>query len=286
MPVTEAREILAVVAARLADAGIDTSQLDARLLLATALQRDEAVLPHETLDRWTADEAARLDGFVERRIAGEPLSRIRGWREFWSLRFMLSPDTLDPRPDSETLVAAAVAAGGQMKTPRILDLGTGSGCLLLACLAELPDASGCGVDISDNAVETARQNAHALGLAERIRFQPAAFADDLTALGSFDLVISNPPYIPRNEIAALAPEVASFDPVRALDGGGDGLASWRQVMPAIACHLASSGQAFVEIGAGQAPQVTPIAAAAGLQVTDMHADLGGIVRCLTLSHAS
>jgi release factor glutamine methyltransferase len=142
------------------------------------------------------------------------------------------------------------------------------------------------VDISDNAVETARQNAHALGLAERIRFQPAAFADDLTALGSFDLVISNPPYIPRHEIAALAPEVASFDPVRALDGGGDGLASWRQVMPAIARHLASSGQAFVEIGAGQAPQVTPIAAAAGLQVTDMHADLGGIVRCLTLSHAS
>ena len=103
---------------------------------------------------------------------------------------------------------------------------------------------------------------------------------------SFDLVISNPPYIPRHEIAVLAPEVASFDPVRALDGGGDGLASWRQVMPAIARHLASSGQAFVEIGAGQAPQVTPIAAAAGLQVTDMHADLGGIVRCLTLSHVS
>jgi release factor glutamine methyltransferase len=285
MPVTEARDVLAGVAARLADAGIDTSQLDARLLLATALQRDDAVLPHETLDRWTADDAAALNGLVERRIAGEPVSRIRGWREFWSLRFMLSPDTLDPRPDSETLVAAAVAAGRQTKAPRILDLGTGSGCLLLACLAELSDASGCGVDISSNAVETARQNAGALGLSGRARFQTAAFADDLTALGSFDMVISNPPYIPSAEIASLAPEVASFDPARALDGGGDGLESWRQVMPAIGRQLAKTGSAFVEIGAGQAPQVTPIALAAGLQVTATHADLAGVVRCLALTHA-
>ena len=278
----EAREILTRTAAHLGEAGIATPQLDARLLLAIALGRDTAVLPHETLLHWNDDLAADLARLVGRRAAGEPVSRIRGWREFWSLRFLLSADTLDPRPDSETLVAAAVNEGRKMAAPRLLDLGTGSGCLLLACLSELPQATGTGIDISDGAVATASQNATCLGLACRARFERARFDDDLTAYGGFDLVICNPPYIPSGEIATLSAEVASFDPVRALDGGDDGLLAWRQVLPAIARRLAAGGQAFVEIGAGQQAAVTAIARECGLALSQTHADLAGIVRCLEL----
>ena len=190
----EARDILTCAAARLGEAGIAAPQLDARLLLAIALGRDMAVLPHETLPHWNDDLAADLARLVSRRAAGEPVSRIRGWREFWSLRFVLSADTLDPRPDSETLVAAAVNEGRKMAAPRLLDLGTGSGCLLLACLSELPQATGTGIDVSDGAIATASQNATCLGLASRARFETARFDDDLTAYGGFDLVICNPPF--------------------------------------------------------------------------------------------
>ena len=278
----EARDILTCAAARLGEAGIAAPQLDARLLLAIALGRDMAVLPHETLPHWNDDLAADLARLVSRRAAGEPVSRIRGWREFWSLRFVLSADTLDPRPDSETLVAAAVNEGRKMAAPRLLDLGTGSGCLLLACLSELPQATGTGIDVSDGAIATASQNATCLGLASRARFETARFDDDLTAYGGFDLVICNPPYIPSGEIATLSAEVASFDPIRALDGGDDGLLSWQQVLPAIARRLAPGGQAFVEIGAGQQAAVTAIAGECGLAVSQTHADLAGNVRCLEL----
>ncbi|MGC6497815.1 MAG: peptide chain release factor N(5)-glutamine methyltransferase [Candidatus Puniceispirillaceae bacterium] len=282
----DARTILNGIAARLDAAGIDTARLDARILLAIALGRDDAVLPHETLPHWDDDLEDAVASLVNRRLAGEPVSRIRGWREFWSLRFLLSPDTLDPRPDSETLVAAALDAGRLMSAPRLLDLGTGSGCLLLACLSELPDATGLGLDISSAAIGIAAQNATQLALAERADFETASFADDLDVYGTFDLVISNPPYIPVGEVATLAPEVTKFDPVRALDGGEDGLASWRDVLPAIARRLAADGQAFVEIGAGQQAAVTGIAADCGLTVFQSHADLAGIVRCLGMRHAA
>jgi len=282
----DARTILNAIAARLDAAGIDTARLDARILLAIAIGRDDAVLPHETLPHWDDDLEDAVASLVDRRLAGEPVSRIRGWREFWSLRFLLSPDTLDPRPDSETLVAAALDAGRLMSAPRLLDLGTGSGCLLLACLSELPDATGLGLDISSAAIGIAAQNATQLALAERADFETASFADDLDVYGTFDLVISNPPYIPVGEVATLAPEVTKFDPVRALDGGEDGLASWRDVLPAIARRLAADGQAFVEIGAGQQAAVTGIAADCGLTVFQSHADLAGIARCLGMRHAA
>lgn len=282
----DAFTILNRIAARLVTAGVETARLDARLLLATALGRDDAVLPHETLLEWNDDLEDSLARLVDRRLAGEPVSRIRGWREFWSLRFLLSPDTLDPRPDSETLVAAALKAGQLMSTPRLLDLGTGSGCLLLACLSELPEATGLGLDISSAAVVTAAQNATHLALSERAHFETASFADDLGIYGMFDLVICNPPYIPAGEVATLVPEVNKFDPARALDGGEDGLASWREVLPAIARQLVADGQAFVEIGATQQAAVTAIAADCGLIVSQSHADLAGIVRCLGMRHAA
>ena len=282
----DARIILNGIAARLVTAGVDTARLDARILLATALGRDDAVLPHETLSNWDDDLEDDLARLLDRRLAGEPISRIRGWREFWSLRFLLSPETLDPRPDSETLVEAALEAGRLMSTPRLLDLGTGSGCLLLACLSELPDATGLGLDVSSAAVGIAAQNATHLALAERAHFGTASFADDLEDYGMFNLIICNPPYIPAGEVATLAHEVTKFDPARALDGGEDGLGVLREALPAIARRLAADGQAFVEIGAGQEAAVTVIAADCGLTVFQSHADLAGIVRCLGMRHAA
>ncbi|MEK9960755.1 MAG: peptide chain release factor N(5)-glutamine methyltransferase [Rhodobiaceae bacterium] len=282
----EARSILMLVQARLLDAGIDSAALDARLLLGMALGRDDAVLPHETLVGWTAGHGGALDAMIERRLAGEPVSRIRGWREFWSLRLALSPDTLDPRPDSETIVTAALARakqrGGRL---RLLDLGSGSGALLLACLSELPRASGIGIDISAGAVRTAAANATRLGLGDRAVFTEGDFADPDAGGEGFDLVLCNPPYIPQAEINRLAREVTLFDPRLALDGGDDGLASWRRVMPRIADGLAPGGRAFVEIGAGQQAQVTAIARAAGLQAAGDAGDLAGIVRCLVFAAA-
>ncbi len=288
----EARSILIAAAERLAagDAvskhnpntripNADEAKLDARLLLAELLGRDDAVLPHETIAEWHPGLAARYEQLLERRLQGEPVSRIRGWREFWSLRFDLSPDTLDPRPDSETIVEAALAwAKTRPSGLRLVDLGTGSGCLLLACLSELEDAVGRGIDISNDAIKVAERNALALGLASRSRF----FQGDFAAVNFLpsDLILSNPPYIPTGEIASLAPEVAKFDPMRALDGGDDGLECWRIVIPVIAAGLTVKGRAFVEIGEGQADAVTGIAAAHGLKPYGQHADFSGIVRCL------
>lgn len=280
----EARSILVPAQARLRAAGIDSAALDARLLLGIVLGRDDAVLPHETLAGWTAEQGGAFDALMERRLAGEPVSRIRGWREFWSLRVALSPDTLDPRPDSETIVAAALSWAGQRGgRMRLLDLGSGSGALLLACLSELPRASGIGIDISAGAVRTATANATRLGLGDRASFVEGNFEDPDIGGHGFDLVLCNPPYIPLAEINGLAREVTGFDPLLALDGGDDGLASWRRVMPRIADGLAPGGRAFVEIGAGQQAQVTAIAMAAGLQPVDDADDMAGIVRCLVFA---
>ena len=283
----EARTILLPAQARLRDAGIDSAALDARLLLGIALGREDAVLPHEMLCDWTQERRQTFAGVLERRLAGEPVSRIRGWREFWSLRFALSSETLDPRPDSETIVAAALAFAQQRRAAplRLLDLGSGSGALLLACLSELPAASGVGIDISAGAVETAAANAARLGLDERAAFLEGDFANTGIGGDGFDLILCNPPYIRKAEIGALAREVAGFDPHLALDGGDDGLASWRCVMPRIAAELAPGGHAFVEIGAGQQAQVTRIAMAAGLQAVDDAGDMAGIVRCLVFAAA-
>ena len=284
----EARDILVPATRRLATAGIDGAALDCRLLLAAAIGRDEAVLPHETITGFDAVAADRFSAFVERRASGEPVSRIRGWREFWSLRFDLSPATLDPRADSETIVITALEEAGAMQDAalRLLDLGCGSGALLLACLSELGTATGCGVDIDPLAVETARGNAGRLGLGARASFLQGDFADPQVGAAGFDLVLCNPPYIPAAQIATLAPEVARFDPRLALDGGEDGLACWRAVLPRIAAGMAPQGRALVEIGAGQEEAVDMLAREAGLGMMRQVRDLGGIVRCLVFHHNS
>jgi release factor glutamine methyltransferase len=244
-------------------------------------------LPHE--DIAPMDQACddRLTAMVARRLEGEPISRIRGWREFWSLRFALSPATLDPRPDSETLIDAAVkwASRNAVKDRplRLLDLGTGSGCLLLALLSELPKAHGVGIDIVPEALATARRNAASLGLGDRAVFAEHSFTDELGAFGYFDVILSNPPYIPTGEIDGLAVDVKSFDPTLALDGGADGMACWTRLLPRLAAVLAVNGMAFVEIGRGQENAVIAAAEKVNLQFSDSHCDLAGITRGLAFS---
>ena len=277
----EARHILQPLSAALQQAGIASAIIDARCMLGIVLGRDDAVLPHEMIARWQPEQSRALEALRQRRQTGEPISRMRGWREFWSMQFRLSPATLDPRPDSETVIAAALGwARDQAPAARILDLGTGSGCLLLTCLAELPQASGVGIDISAGALEMAAMNASQYGLVARTMFYQQDFATDLTAHGQFDLILSNPPYIPSADIEMLDADVRHFDPLAALDGGADGLACWRVLCPQIAIALSDGGMAFVEIGAGQGKSVGMLGRASGLRLLGSFADLSGHERCL------
>lgn len=272
---------LAESAAQLSAAGISDARREARLLVAAALGWDAARVLGFPEAEMTAAARRRLDELMARRSAREPISRILGYREFWSLRFELSADTLDPRPDSETLIEAALAALGEReRVYRLLDLGTGSGCLLLALLSELPNALGTGVDLSERALETARRNAVALGLMGRAQFMRGNWGDGL--VGGWDVMLANPPYIPSHALQTLMPEVARYEPKLALDGGTDGLQAYRALAPEIARLLAPTGIAAVEVGAGQAPAVATIMAGAGLVLRGIRHDLNGMDRCLLL----
>jgi len=256
------------------EAGIDSARLDARVLLGHAL----GCSPSEVMLRLGDPAPAAFDGLLDRRAAREPVSRILGRREFWSLDFALTPDTLDPRPDSETLVASAREAFPSAQPCRVLDLGTGSGCLLLAVLSDRPNWSGLGTDISEGAIAAATANAGALGLARRAAFRRGDWDEGIDDV--FDLVLSNPPYIPSAEIAGLAPEVTRFDPLRALDGGSDGLDAYRRLAPIAARRLATNGRAIFEHGIGQGDAVAALMGEAGLVPLDRPRDLSGIARCV------
>ncbi|MDX3808185.1 MAG: peptide chain release factor N(5)-glutamine methyltransferase [Bosea sp. (in: a-proteobacteria)] len=276
--VREARR-LAVLALR--EVGIGTAGLDARLLLEGSLGTRE-LDPDRALD---AASAATFTGFLERRLAGEPVWRILGEREFWGLTFRLSPATLEPRPDSETIVEAALAqlGGRRDEDLSILDLGTGTGCLLIALLSECRRASGLGVDLSDEACRTAAGNAALNGVAARASFRQGSWTEGLN--GFFDLIVSNPPYIPTSEIAALSVEVREHDPRLALDGGSDGLAPYRIFARSLPGLLAPGGFVVFEIGAGQKPDVVSIMAAGGLELQASRHDLGGHERALIFAPA-
>jgi release factor glutamine methyltransferase len=212
-------------------------------------------------------------------IAHEPLSRIIGRREFWGLEFMLSGDTLDPRPESETVVEAVLARlPDRTGAYRFLDLGTGTGCLLLALLSEFPRAIGVGIDIAAGAARTARRNAELLGLGGRAHF---VVGDWVRAVaGGFDAVVANPPYIATPAVARLAPEVRNHDPHRALDGGADGLLAYRAIAVDLHRLLLSGGIFAAEIGQGQADSVAAILVQNGLAIDGLAHDLAGIVRCV------
>jgi release factor glutamine methyltransferase len=221
---------------------------------------------------------------LRRTLAHEPLSRILGQREFWGLEFELSADTLDPRPETETVVEAVVARlsdrGGSY---RFLDLGTGSGCLLLALLSEYPAASGIGVDLAPGGVATAAGNAARLGFAPRAAFVQGDWAAGLK--GTFDVVVANPPYIASTDLPSLPPEVREYDPPLALDGGADGLAAYRAIAADLPRLLAPGGVFACEVGAGQHAAVAGIIVAAGLVIDAMVPDLAGIPRCILAGRA-
>lgn len=268
--------------ARFKSAAIDSAELDARMLVGAALGLDLTGLITAAGRLVTANELIRLEDFARRRLDGEPVARILGTREFWGLPLSLSAATLVPRPDTETVVELALEmlrASSPGHPLRIADLGTGSGAILLALLSELPDAIGFGTDISVAALQTARGNAVDLGLAGRAAFLACDYASALS--GPFDLVVSNPPYIRAADIAGLATEVRNFDPLRALDGGPDGLDAYRALVPQAARLLAPHGALVVEVGQGQDADVGALMGAAGLAPEGpARTDLAGICRAV------
>ena len=267
---------------RTAFAGDDraaNADLDARLIVGHALGLDPTGLVVHAGRAVGGADVARVMALAARRAAGEPVARITGTKGFWTLDLALSPETLVPRPDTETVVAAAlssVRAEGRLdEALTVLDLGTGSGAILLALLAELPRATGLGLDRAEGAARTARDNALRHGLGGRARF---AVGDWMASIGTrFDLVVSNPPYIPREEIAGLALDVRAFDPDMALDGGADGLDAYRVIVPGLETVLAEGGTAFLEVGKDQAGAVCGLAEGSGWEAST-HPDIAGIDR--------
>lgn len=265
-------------AAVLAAAGIEDARREARLLLHEALGLPARALPPPE----APVPAARFACLLARRAAREPMAFILGRQGFWTLDLAVSPATLIPRPDSETLIHAALEAFPERgQVGAVLDLGTGTGALLLAALSEFPAAWGLGVDLSPAAVALAARNARANGLGERASLVCGRWADAVGA-GAFDLVLANPPYIPSADIAGLMPEVAAHEPRAALDGGPDGLEAYRRIIPDLRGVLAPGGVAVLELGQGQAAHVTAIAAAAGFAGFGLRHDLAGIARALVL----
>ncbi len=281
IPGSQVADILSAASVKLRAAGIEPARLDARLIIAAATgwSREALLL---SPDRVPDDEAfGKIETMIERRANREPLSHILGRREFWSLPFKVTPDVLTPRPDSETVIEAVLAWADGRKPPlRLLDLGTGSGCLLLALLHEFPAATGTGVDRSAAALDVAGENAHALGMSGRIRLRHDNWGNGLA--DTFDVIVANPPYIPAGDIVGLAREVAGFEPRSALDGGADGLEAYRMLLPDVRRLLAADGLAALEVGAGQADAVTALAAGKGLKPIGRRRDLAGIDRVVLL----
>jgi release factor glutamine methyltransferase len=277
-PTTSRATALAVLAEAFAGV-VDAPAREAALVLRAAGLKPTDLIAEPDAPLGAA--AADAQRYAARRAAGEPLSRIAGEREFWGLTFALSPETLDPRPETETIVEAALAAFAARRGEalRVIEFGVGSGALLAALLTELPAAHGLGVDLSPGAAAQARANLESLGLVARSEIRVGDWGDGLE--GPFDLIVANPPYIPSGDIAGLAREVRDHDPRLALDGGADGLDAYRALAPEIARLLAPTGRFFLEVGAGQAQAVAGLAAAAGLVDLATHRDLAGIERVVS-----
>ena len=274
-------------------AGLDTPGLDARRLIAVACDVPDHAALSMPERRLATGDAQRLEGFLQRRLTREPVSRIVGRRSFHGLDLDITPATLDPRPETETLVdgvlnliARGAVPGGA--APRILDLGTGSGAILLALLRAVPNAVGLGVDISPAALEVANRNAARLGLGARATFQRSHWLSEID--GPFDVIVANPPYIPTRLLEHLEADVARYDPAAALDGGTDGLDAYRCLIAAAFDTLVEGGWLALEVGAGQAGDVAALCrtAAAALSDDDIRVwtDLSGIARCVVVQWCS
>lgn len=261
---------------RLESAGIDTPVIDARLLIeagAGVTRLDIITDPRREL---SADQVAKVEALTTRRLAREPIGHILGRKAFWTLDLEVSADVLSPRPDTELLVETALTLLPKDANARVLDLGVGSGAILLAILNERPNVIGVGVDASEAALAIARRNAENLGLTERLDLRAGDWSNGLEE--TFDLVVSNPPYIPTDDIAGLEPEVARYEPRLALDGGADGLDAYRAIIAALERLLRPGGAFAFEVGIGQAEAVQELAKAHGFSTDTPRLDLNGIAR--------
>lgn len=262
----------------LREAGIEDARWEARVLLAHALDSSTEALLREPRAEVAPEGAGRFLALLDRRAAREPMAQVIGHVGFWTIELEVGPQTLIPRADSESLIEALLAA--EITPECILDLGTGTGCLLLAALAEFPQAQGVGIDLVPEAAGLARRNAARNGLQGRANFLAGHWADAI--FGRFDAILSNPPYIESGVIAGLMPEVSRHEPASALDGGTDGLDAYRAILSQLPRLLTPRGIAVLELGEGQGPAVSALAEAAGLCVRGGREDLGGITRALLL----
>lgn len=270
--------MLQSVTQALIEAGIDNARFEARLLLEHVLKVQTQVLIGYPEREVTPDQQQEITALLTRRLGREPMSHILGYREFWSLRFKVTKDTLTPRPDSESLIEAVLKHLPDPTAPlKVLDLGVGTGCLLLSVLSEYENASGLGIDLSARALAVAKENAEALGLVDRCQFSLGNWMDGID--DRFDLILSNPPYIPLTDRSHLTPEVVDHEPETALFAGEDGLDDYRLLAKQLPSRLKQHGIAVIELGIHQDEPVKKLMETAGLSVIDSARDLGGIVRC-------
>jgi release factor glutamine methyltransferase len=282
---TVIRDALEAAARALEGAGIAGAKAEARALAAFVTGLTPAQIFSRDDTELSDADAARFDAVIRRRITGEPAAYIIGLREFWSLPFKVTPATLIPRPDTESVIELVMQLFADRARPqRILDIGTGSGCLVLALLDIYADACGIGTDISASALSVASENAKALGLSDRATMIEGAWSAQQA--GPFDLIVSNPPYIPSPDIATLEPTVRAFEPLSALDGGADGLDAYRNVLAEVSDILSNAGWVVLEVGIHQADPVTEIARNLGLVEGPRQCDIAGIDRALSFHKKS
>lgn len=267
---------------QLANGGIETADLETRILVEDIAGISKSELLFQKDKNLSPDIAVRIQTIIDRRLKGESLGRILGYRDFWKSRFYLSPDTLEPRPDTETLIEEVLKEN--IHPQSILDLGTGTGCILLSLLQEFPKATGTAVDKAIGACLAAQENAVRLGLENRVTILNGSWFDPLPANSKFDLIVSNPPYIPSAEIRNLQSEVKNHDPILALDGGEDGLSPYKFLCTNLKKYLEPNGIVALEFGVGQAFDITRIVEEAGATLIRVANDLGGMPRVIKFTY--
>ncbi len=277
------KDVLLPAVKKLQAAKIESASLDVRLLLQHVLHIESATHLLDEAHHLTSAQEKQFQMLIEERICRKPMAHILGKREFWSLEFSVTEDTLDPRPDSETLIEAVLEQRFSRAAPlRILDMGTGTGCLILTLLSEFPNATGVAVDISQAALSVASRNAESLGIKNRVECVKSDW--NCAISGVFDIVISNPPYIASRDILKLAPEVALYEPMLALDGGADGLTCYRTIINALPTLLSKDGVAVLEMGFGQLESLQQLVNEQPLICTHVRQDLAGIARAIVIKH--